>query len=528
MLYPKADGWYSGGSAWGDLAGHLTYISNFRERGFRATLAENPIFAGASLYYPVGADYFSTLLAEAGLSLRAALILPSFVFFLLLILLIYFLTLKMTRSKTGALLAPFIFFFSGSIFGLAPFWRDLQKSGMGLWKFLGAMTRQYAYAPELNIHFSNVLADFMLAQRTFIFGLAIGLAAVYFLWSYWASGGRAKLFYAGLITAALPLIHLHSFVTVSMAAGFLFLIALYKTPHDWRKVIVSWLYFLLPVAVLGLPQAFLIFPWGKEGFMRFKFGWMRGQESLIWFWIKNFSPHIFILLWAWFRARSEVKSFYLAFWGVFVVANFIVFQPNDFDNSKIIMWWYLIGSVAAAGFLGRLLAKFSLRNFAAAVIILALATVVGILSVAREYGLSWRLFSNEDLALADFVRKNTPPDALFLTSDAHNNPVPALAGRKIVMGYRGWLWPHGLDYRERELDVLKMYAGGGETLTLMKEYRINYVVIEESKAAEFGMNRKSFEERFPLVYQSADYAVFKVDSVGNQVPDEIDLRQVDF
>ena len=33
MLQPKADGLYSGGSTWGDLAWHLSMISNFIQRG---------------------------------------------------------------------------------------------------------------------------------------------------------------------------------------------------------------------------------------------------------------------------------------------------------------------------------------------------------------------------------------------------------------------------------------------------------------------------------------------------------------
>lgn len=511
MIYPASDGWYSGGSAWGDLAFHLTLINNFKERGLSATLNQDPIFTGSKLSYPFIADYLSALLTEVGLSLRSALILPSFIFLFVLTALIYLLTLKMTQSRAGALIAPFIFFFNGSIFGLEPFWRDLQKSGMGLWKFLGAMVRQYAYVPEFNIHFSNVAADFMLAQRTFILGLAVGLGAVYFLWSYWESGGRAKLFYAGFITAALPLIHLHSFMTIAMAAGFLFLIAFYKGLKNWKKIVADWLCFLLPVALLGLPQVLLIFPWNKAGFLRFQFGWMKGSESLIWFWIKNLSPHIFIFLWAWFRARPEVRSFYLAFFGVFVVANLLVFEPYDFNNSKFLLWWYLIGSIVAAGFLGGLFSKSSPGSFAAAGIVIALMTVVGVLSVWREYRLSWQLFSNEDIAFAGFVKKDTPKGALFLTSDAHNNPVSALAGRRIVMGYRGWLWTYGIDHRARERDVLAMYVGGESSRALLNKYGVGYVLVEERKITELGVNRGFFKSNFPIVYQNPDYALFKVD-----------------
>ena len=55
MLGQKADGLYSGGSTWGDLAWHLSMISNFAQRGSGA-VKENPIFPGDKLSYPFVPD----------------------------------------------------------------------------------------------------------------------------------------------------------------------------------------------------------------------------------------------------------------------------------------------------------------------------------------------------------------------------------------------------------------------------------------------------------------------------------------
>lgn len=511
MLYSKDDGLYSGGSTWGDLAYHLTLASNFKERGLLPTLTANPIFAGSKLSYPFFADYLSALLTKTGLSLRSALILPSLFFLLILTALISLLTLKITRNKIASFLTPFIFFFNGSIFGLWFFWQDWQKSGVSLWKFLDIIEKQYALAPELNIYLSNIIDDFILPQRTFIFGFAVGLGAICFLWSHWENSGRAKLFYAGLITAILPTIHLHSFMTISMVAGFLFLIELSKTPKYWKKNVADWLYFILPAALLGLPQVLLMLPPTSGGFLRFQFGWLKGNDPILWFWIKNLSPHIFIFLWAWFRARSKVRSFYLAFWGVFFVANLVVFEPYDFNNSKFILWWYLASSLIAAGFLGDLLSKFSLRRIAAVCAIFILMISVGLLSVWREYNLSWLIFSKEDLALADFVTAKTAYNSLFLTSSRHNHPVPTLSGRRIIMGYPGWLWTFGINYQTHEADVFKMYSGGEDALVLLKKYEVNYVVTEENTAVNLNINREFFAQNFPLVYQSQKYSIFKIE-----------------
>ena len=76
MLMPKGDGWYSGGSTWGDLAWHLSMLSNFAERGLGA-VREDPIYPGTKLSYPFLPDLLSAGLVRCGLSIRASLILPT-------------------------------------------------------------------------------------------------------------------------------------------------------------------------------------------------------------------------------------------------------------------------------------------------------------------------------------------------------------------------------------------------------------------------------------------------------------------
>ena len=51
------------------------------------------------------------------------------------------------------------------------------------------------------------------------------------------------------------------------------------------------------------------------------------------------------------------------------------------------------------------------------------------------------------------VRERTPAHTIFVTGDRPNNPVAGLAGRSVVMSYRGWLWTYGIDYSRREQDL---------------------------------------------------------------------------
>src|SRR3989344_2635108 len=83
------------------------------------------------------------------------------------------------------------------------------------------------------------------------------------------------------------------------------------------------------------------------------------------------------------------------------------------------------------------------KAIACAIVLLAIGS--GVLAVewtAWGDNARYETFSNEDFAMAQWIERNTPENALFLSSGFHQNPVPALAGRQIIAGYEGWLWSH--------------------------------------------------------------------------------------
>ena len=120
------------------------------------------------------------------------------------------------------------------------------------------------------------------------------------------------------------------------------------------------------------------------------------------------------------------------------------------------------------------------------------------------------MFSNDDIALANYVRQHTPADAIFLTSDKHNHPIPCLAGRRIIMGYRGWLWTHGIDYHSRESDIFQMYSGSAQMPELMRKYDVSYVLLEFDKWRDFHENLGLLLQNYPTVYQGSNYILLQV------------------
>jgi hypothetical protein len=508
MLRRKADGLYSGGSTWGDLAWHLSMLSNFAQRGLSA-VRENPLFSGEKLVYPFLPDLFSAWLLRCGLSLQASLILPTFTAIMAAVVGLYFLARSMTGSTFAALAAPFLYFFNGSLVGCYYLWQDHQNSHADLLSLVVWNHKDYAHLIEHNLQFSNVISDFVLPQRASVFGLCLGVLVVEFLWRYWERSQGKDLVGAGVVLSLLPLVHFHSFVALALTSGFLFFIQLFTERRNWKRVLRNWSAFAIPLFVLALPQTLWITPSHAGRFLRIQWGWMTGNGPLWLFWLKNLTPHLPVFLIALYFARPKLKTFYLAFIGLFLVANIVVFQPYDWDNMKLMLLWFLVSCVLA----GSLLADLWRESRAGPLLASTLAgtlLLTGMMSVYRELHVSWLMFSSEDVALAEFVKNHTSKDAIFLTSDKHNQPIACLAGRRIIMGYRGWLWTHGIDYEARQRDVFDIYRGAKNALELMRQHRVQYVLIEQDKIRDFHENSQFFAARFPALYQSQNYTIFKI------------------
>ena len=78
---------------------------------------------------------------------------------------------------------------------------------------------------------------------------------------------------------------------------------------------------------------------------------------------------------------------------------------------------------------------------------------------------------------------------------------------------------HGIKYATRENDIFEIYEGSASATDLMRRYRINFVLIELDKIADFRENVWFFSTHFPLVYNSPNYIVF-------QVPQQHIARQI--
>lgn len=503
MLVEDSNGIWAGGSnVWGDWAGHIAYISNWLYgENFPP---QNPWYAGTKLSYPFLFDFTSTLLVKLGLSLPLSLEIPGIIFSLAIVILLYKLTERLTKSTLAAFLSTTIFMFSGGLgfLYLVP--------NQNLLPILTVQPKELTHIYEANIQWVNFVISEMVPQRGILIGLASALS-IFILWLKGYKKNDKKYFLlTGFTAGLLPFFHTHTFLILGVISASLFLLKPQKL----------WFYFFIPAGILALPQLSYFLPQVKNydaGFIRFQPGWLAHvqTDNWFWFWFKNIGLIAILIPVAWIKSwKNNRRLFYLyiPFSIIFIICNLFIFQPWENDNSKLLRFWYLGSSILVADFLARGAKKELYQK-----LLIATLLIVTILSGTID-AFSWLNFeknkilmwSKQEIELAEDLKNTTPKNSIFLTTDSHNHYVVDLAGRKIVMGFRGWLWSWGTNYQEREKDVEVMFQGSGKTKELLKKYNINYVIIGPAEKVTFRANESYYLESFPLMLEKGGQKIFKV------------------
>ena len=232
--------------------------------------------------------------------------------------------------------------------------------------------------------------------------------------------------------------------------------------------------------------------------------------NVFWFYLKNTGLFIPILLGTLIFSKElsyPQKKFAIPFLLIFVIANLIQFTPWDWDNLKVLIFFY-IGSIPYVSY-G--LASLWKNTYRIIPILLCLSLVLsGMISISRTYTQSYLENNNEEIELAETIKKITLPKAVFLTAPTYNHFV-FLTGRRALHGYSGHLWSWGLDYSKRLEDLRKMYRGDRVAKNLLNQYRVDYVVIGPPETREkMEPNLEFYMNNFPILVQSENYYVFKI------------------
>jgi hypothetical protein len=541
-------GIFTGGSQnLGDLPFHLGAIFGFTEGNNFPP--QNPSFAGARFSYPFIADFLTASFVRLGAGVSDAMFVQhvSWAFSLLVILERF--VVKLTGDRLAGRIGPALLFFSGGL-GFFAFFTDFGAQSKSLIDFLWHVPLDYTIGDKFR--WGNSMVVMFMTQRSLLLGMPLTLLVLGALWRIFHEetssredpsegtgfvSSTTSIFIVGLLAGLLPLIHLHSLAVLFVTGVFLFALQ----PGKWKL----WAAFAGGVAVIAVPELL----WSIAGsasetskFVGWHFGWnKKDDESFLWFWLVNTGIFIPVLAAGIYlvsrsagpvdasahrdkhdvhKGKHTVKTppaidpthlllFYLPFAFLFVVSNIAKFAPWEWDNIKILIYWF-VGSIPFAAYCLSWLWRRAAALKAFAVLCLVVLTLSGAIDVWRTVSgqINYKVFDRDAVLIAEKLKQSTAPNALFLNAPTYNTAV-VLTGRRSLMRYIGHLSSHGIDYAERERDLKQMYLGGPDAAGLMEKYGIDYVLISPEERTSLSVNEPYFA-KFPLAAEAGQYKAYKI------------------
>jgi hypothetical protein len=416
-----------------------------------------------------------------------------------------------------------------------------------------------------------------LPQRTLMEGFDVVVASLVLLLAVFERA-RARLFdvgVAGLLVGLLPIIHVQSLFAIAV-------IAIGLAAIRWRR---AWLLFAGVAALVAAPRVIqlMLAPHGSAAlgnqYPWFEPGWLSGAINTAslahsvtlsaigsaigdtlrlpfsgtwWgFWWVNLGVAVplclAVLLLAVARkfGRGAVRGaagrvlgvfppgllrLLFACIPIFVLCNVVVLQSWDWDNTKLLVYWYLGVALAVSaitvwlwvGWWRRILAVL-LAGSVLATGTLALLRVLPYEAPSASVTGPYVVVPSNDMAMVAALDAKTSPHAVFLVSgstDDFFDPIPLLTGRPVVMGYYPWLWSYGLDYGRRQADVAVATSGCGTTslrdcapiLQILHLYDISYVEVNQTFTAA-GV-RWWAAQQLPVIASAPGITVYDVRGVS--------------
>ena len=350
VLYTHQDGsiWV-GQVTYGDLAMHLGFITSIAEQ--TTFPPQYSIFPGHALNYPFLCETSGASLNQLGASARQAYILSALYAFLLVVAGAYLFFRQWLKKDSRAALATVLFFFGGG-FGFFYFF-DLSKTKSLLdyvlqingqtvsQTLLDGFYHTPTNIPALGLRWVNPIVDMLIPQRATLFGWAFLFPCLYLLHGFAFEYKHKNVIPLAICAGFLPLIHTHSFLALGVISAVYCVSDLISVRFE-RKRLLQWAVYALITCILAAPQL-LLFTFrqaAESSLVRFHLNWGNNTDSYLWFYIKNMGLLFLLMPFAFLLLSKRDRKIYLGVLVLWLIAEFIEFQPNDYDNNKLLFIWY--------------------------------------------------------------------------------------------------------------------------------------------------------------------------------------------
>lgn len=505
-----------GQSTYGDLSMHLGFITSISEQTSFPPMYS--ICPDTPICYPFLSGSISSTFYTLGATLRFATVLPEIFAYALVLAGAYLFFDRWLGSPKRAAFAALLFFVGGG-FGFCYF-LDLAKAQPD--RFATLFTAFYETPtndPDYGLRWVNTIADMLVPQRATLFGWAVLFPCLTLLVRFVKDGEKRVVPLLGVLAGSLPLIHTHSFLALGVISGGMLMMSLLR--REGKEKIFRYLLYAAIAVVLAAPQLLLFTFRQSGGFLRLNWNWVNDSDGFLWFYIKNWGLIFVLMPFALLTVKRDTRSLFLCTLPLWLLVETVQFQPNPYDNNKLlfIVFAFLCGLTAdflADAFLflkERILsdtAKTAALHLAAA-LVTAVLFLSGVLTLGRELNSSYMLIGREEVEASAFIKENTEPESVFLTYNNHNNAVAVLTGRNIVCGSGSFLFYHGIDYAERENALAGMFEDPETNLRAGGNvYGVDYVYVGPYERASYYVDTDWFDRNGETVFDNGSVKIYRL------------------
>lgn len=518
VLVLKDSAFYGGQTTYGDLSMHLGMVTSIARQGIFPP--EYSILPGARLSYPFLTNSLSASLYLFGTPLRWSVILPSLAMSFVCFAGFFILAKKLSGNNKSAVFAVLLFFITGGL-GFIYFLGDAQMFK----EIFTGFYRTPTNIPEMNLRWVNVICDMMVPQRTTLMGWSVLIPCMLILYSGMKKKlekaslhknffiANKELILAGVIAGLMPMVHTHSFLALGILCVGALIAGLFVRRINPNRYIGGFLAFLIPVLILAVPQLLFWIFTQSEGFVKKHLDWVNDGWPWLKFWVINIGLPFILIIPAFIWGRRKYLLPFVGATLIYIVAEIIVFQPNLYDNNKLLLVWYMIMCIIVGDFLRFLIdrIKFKAVKIAVATVLVVVLFTSGALTIIREVKSNgeYMLFSPEHIEAAKAIDEKAPKDTMILTGRQHLNAPAALSGRNIYAGSSTYLFFHGFNLNERHNKANSMYTDPENSAQILKEENIDYVYLSSYERYDFKYSGDLLEV-YPLVFDNGEVKIYAV------------------
>jgi hypothetical protein len=482
---------------WSDFQSHIPLIRSF-SKGDNIP-PEYPLYSGEKIRYHFLFYFLVGTLERIGLRIDIALNIMSTIGMAGLLIAIYLLAKKISKSKAVGWLSMIMLLLNSS-FSWGYFF-DKHTFGAHTFKEIINSTKFASFGPyddQVVSAFWNL--NIYTNQRHLAFSFALMFLAV---WAIVYSKKYKHALIGIVIIAMMSWMHKAILMILFIALGFLFLTYSKKRKRIFLSTLAGGLATLPGLAYLngnnGKGSGF------NPGFIYDNTTWKEFKienDFLRWlaYWWLNLGILPFTALLGWIEVHKErlskPKKVYIRIYKyffcpqrvwllialfVFGIANIVAFAQDVSTNHKLINFSVMILNIYAAIFVVNLFRKniFNKLIGVAIFLLLIMGGLFDIFPVINDTHYYWNDIKNDPVS--SWIDQNTLPSDKFFNA-TYNTSSVTITGRKIYYGWDYFAWSMGYDMTKRNLEIQNMVTGlydKNAACEYFKQHDLRYILSEK-------------------------------------------------